>query len=812
MALNHQNRQTQPLDVVLSKLPDARPDGAGFKACCPAHEDHNPSLVITPAEDGKVLLHCWSGCSTTAIVEAMGLRMQDLFSTSDHQRAATQPKKTKAKPIFATSDEALADYERSMGSCAASWVYHDQHGKPIGIVARWNLPNGKKDIRPVSLNCSGWKHEGMAEPRPLYRLPELIKATGRVYVVEGEKCAEALRSIGLTATTSPHGAQSADKTDWSVLAGKTEVVINPDNNQAGEKYAADVIAQLSKLSPPPTIKVLRLANLPEGGDIVDWLDSHDAQEPESLRHRIEKLADAAEYQLVRTRDVKGESPPQAATITDWPEPQALPDDLPSVMPFDFDLLPTTLRPWIEDISDRLQCPPDFPAVAAMVALSGIVGRKVGIQPKRKDNWLVVANLWGAVIGRPSLMKTPAIQEPLKPIKQLEIEAQKEFASAERTFIATKAIAEAKAKLTKQGINEAVRDGKDASLLAMELVQDAAAEPTRRRYLTNDTTVEKLGELLNQNPNGVIIFRDELSGWLRSLDKDGQEGARSFYLESWNGNGRYTFDRIGRGTLDIEAAITSIIGAIQPGPLQAYLRDAVRGGGGDDGLLQRFQLAVWPDCSTVWKNVDRWPDSKAREAAWDVFKRLNQQTADDFGASCDEFDSSEIPFLKFSEITAQDKFDHWRAELEHRLRSGREHPAIEAHLAKYRKLVPALSLLIHLADTRGGLIGDEPLDKAIRWATYLESHARRMYGAAVKPDISAAKALAQKIATGELGEQFALRDVYRQGWSGLSTREDAQQAVDVLIEFDWLRTIEQPTRGRTGTIYVINPKIRECPVA
>ena len=495
-------------------------------------------------------------------------------------------------------------------------------------------------------------------------------------------------------------------------------------------------------------------------------------------------------------------------LGDWPEPQPLPDELPNVLPFDFDLLPTTLRPWIEDIAERLQCPPDFPAVAAMVALAGIVGRKIGIRPKRQDDWLVVPNLWGAVIGRPSLLKTPAIQEPLKPIKRLEVEAQKVFQSAEREFIATNAIAEAKAKVTKDGIREAVKGGKDALKIAMELVQDSAIEPTRRRYLTNDTTVEKLGELLNKNPNGLIIFRDELSGWLRSLDKDGQEGSRSFYLEAWNGNGRYTFDRIGRGTLDIEAAVVSIIGAIQPGPLQAYLRDAVRGGSGDDGLLQRFQLAVWPDCSAVWRNVDRWPDSEARAAAWEIFQRLDQQSADDFGALRDEYDVSEIPFLKFSPLTAQDEFDRWRADLEHRLRSGQEHPAIEAHLAKYRKLVPALALLIHLADTRGGLIGDEPLDKAIRWATYLESHARRLYGAAVKPDVSAAKALAQKIVAGELGEHFTLRDVYHKGWSGLSGRDDVLQAADVLIDFDWLRTVEQQTDGRPRTIHIINPKIRE----
>lgn len=517
-------------------------------------------------------------------------------------------------------------------------------------------------------------------------------------------------------------------------------------------------------------------------------------------NEVQKIAESVSRYPTGQRGVERPAGP-----TDWPEPQPLPDDLPAVLPFDFDLLPNVFRAWVEDVTDRLQCPPDYPAVAAMVALAGIVGRKIGIRPKRQDDWLVVPNLWGAVIGRPSLMKTPAIQEPMKPIKRLEEEASKVFDSAKRSSVATNAVAEAKNKLTKQGITEAVREGKDALTLAMELVQDVTVEPKRRRYLTNDTTVEKLGELLNENPRGMIVFRDELAGWLRSLDKDGQEGARSFYLEAWNGNGRYTFDRIGRGTLDIEAAVVSIIGAIQPGPLQAYLREAVKGGGGDDGLLQRFQLVVWPDCPPGWRNIDHWPNAEARKAAWDVFYRLDRQTANDFGAERDGFHTSEIPFLKFSPVTAQDEFDQWRSELEHRLRSGQEHPAIEAHLAKYRKLVPALALLIHLADTSGGLIGIDPLQKAIRWAAYLESHARRLYGAVSKPDVSAAKALVARMQKQELKDGFALRDIYRNGWAGLGTKEDAERAVNLLVDFDWLMVCDVPTSTRPAKQYFVNPR-------
>lgn len=87
---------------------------------------------------------------------------------------------------------------------------------------------------------------------------------------EGEKAADALRSIGLTATTSAHGAKSADKTDWRPLAGK-EVILWPDNDAAGRTYIESVIAILTKLTPTPAMKLLQVDDFPAGGDAADFV-------------------------------------------------------------------------------------------------------------------------------------------------------------------------------------------------------------------------------------------------------------------------------------------------------------------------------------------------------------------------------------------------------------------------------------------------------------------------------------------------------------------------------------------------------------
>ena len=108
----------------------------------------------------------------------------------------------------------------------------------------------------------------------------------------------------------------------------------------------------------------------------------------------------------------------------WETPDPLPDALPPVAPFDSALLPDSIRGWITDITDRVQCPPDFPAVGAMIALGSLVGRRIAIRPKTQDDWHEVGNLWGGIIGRPGIFKTPALAEALRPLQRLEAEARK----------------------------------------------------------------------------------------------------------------------------------------------------------------------------------------------------------------------------------------------------------------------------------------------------------------------------------------------------------------------------------------------------
>jgi putative DNA primase/helicase len=528
--------------------------------------------------------------------------------------------------------------------------------------------------------------------------------------------------------------------------------------------------------------------------------------PDFGTHRPTDAKDFNDLATHQGLDAVRQAIASGATVSSpiWSDPTSLPSTLPTVEPFDFDLLPHAFQAWIQDIVERMQCPADYPAIGTMVALAAVVGRQIGIRPKRQDDWLVVPNLWGAVVGRPGVLKTPALEEVLKPIRRFEVQAKNEFDHAQADAETHTAVRDARKKHAHKKIFDAVRKAADPYEVARLELSVEKNGPIRRRYIVNDCTVEKLGELLNENPNGLLVFRDELLGLLATLEKQGQEGARQFYLEAWNGNGRFTYDRIGRGTVDIEACCISLLGSIQPGPLQSYLAKTA-----DDGLMQRFQLAVWPDSKPDWRNVDRWPDKIAKEAGFQVFDRLRALVPLAIGALPGEDGS--IPALRFAP-DAQERFDEWRAELEIRLRNDDLPPSMEAALAKYRRLIPALALLIHLADhPAGGPVSLLALTKACAWSEYLESHARRIYGARIDAHLISAAQLAEKIRSGDLPERFTLREVYRPHWRHLNNSQCAEAAIAVLIDHHWLRAEPEssgPSGGRPSVMYRVNPKVRE----
>ena len=506
------------------------------------------------------------------------------------------------------------------------------------------------------------------------------------------------------------------------------------------------------------------------------------------------------------------SAPRTEPADDWPDPKPVPG-LPPVPPLDLGLLPAPFRPWVADVAERMQCPPDFLAAGATVALAAVVGRRVAVRPEQFDDWTAVPNLWGGVVAPPSFLKSPALKAMTAPLRKLEAAAWERHEAEAREHEAGKIVQAQAADLLKADVRKATKSGDHAA--AMDLARqmaagEAAAGPTPVRYIVNDPTVEKLGEIMRDNPRGVLAFRDELTGLLKGLDKDGQEQARAFYLEAWNGDGSFTFDRIVRGSVRLSGMCLSVLGGIQPGPLGDYQRAAAGTGKGDDGLLQRFQFVVWPDMPPTWRKVDRWPDTPARRDAHAVFDRLDAADAAAVGAE-EPDDDGAVPFLRF-DAAGQRAFDKWRAGLERRVRSGELPRGLDAHLGKFRSLVPSLALLTHLAEGGSGPIPGNAADRAVAWADYLEGHAGRLYAATARPELKAAADLRRRIVKDArdpdclLRDGFAARDVYRNGVAGLGTAAEAAAALSLLVDLDVIAEESAPAGTKTRTVFRVNPKL------
>lgn len=160
----------------------------------------------------------------------------------------------------------------------------------------------------------------------------------------------------------------------------------------------------------------------------------------------------------------------------------------------------------------------------------------------------------------------------------------------------------------------------------------------------------------------------------------------------------------------------------------------------------------------------------------------------------------IPVLGFDD-EAQAIFDQWRARLENSIRQGDQVPALESHLSKYRKLVPALALLDHLIVGKTGDIQIDSVKRALAWQAYLLKHARRAYAAVTSAAMDSAKVLSERIRKGAISDGFTSRELNRKNWAMLNTSKEAAEALGFLVDLGWLRAVQDCRQnGHDGCLH------------
>jgi putative DNA primase/helicase len=230
------------------------------------------------------------------------------------------------------------------------------------------------------------------------------------------------------------------------------------------------------------------------------------------------------------------------------------------------------------------------------------------------------------------------------------------------------------------------------------------------------------------------------------------------------------------------------------------------------MLERF-LVSWPDTPGSWRDVDRWPDSQARRAAIEVFKRLDELSPDSAGAvrekTTEGLDYG--PGLLRLAPEARELFASWRGEFMPRVQAiARERESLAAALAKFMHHVPALALVLHMVDGGAGPVTMQAVERALALAEYFESHAGRLHASGRRGVIKAARAVMVKVRAGQLDADFTARDVYCKDWSGLTDTDTVLSALEMLAAHGWLTECQLPSSakgGRPTTIYSVHEAAR-----
>ena len=537
-------------------------------------------------------------------------------------------------------------------------------------------------IRPVSRTRAGWVIGAMPRPRPLYGLGTLADP-GQVFVCEGEPACDALREIGLTATTSSGGSNAAFHSDWTPLYGRN-VVLLPDADDAGQRYADTVVKQLRGRA--TTIKLVDLPDLPEHGDAVDYVAARRAAGAGAgaVRGDLERMADRAQpvdhYQPV----------------------------IDKFKPFPVEVLPDCLRTFVEAAAAATGTDFAFAALAALVVVAGCVGNRVAAIVK--SGWVEPAVLWGVLVGRSGTTKSPVLRIVQRPLLEIYKAERHEFEEALREHQREVE----RYKTRRREWKESQQGGPPTD------PPDEPVPPLEKRVVVSDITIEKLGALLQENPLGLLLIRDELAAWIGAFDRYAAGGKGSdcpAWLSMYDAC-PVTIDRKSvASALFVERAAVSVLGSIQPRTLARVFGRAER----EAGLLARVVLAYPPDRPSMWTEADL-PEAVAARWAELIQGLLSIEPKPDEGGAPQPRliplgEEAKAIFIAWHDGHARETFETADDDL-------------MAHFAKLKGVCIRIALLLACVDVASGAavtsIGADAMRRAIRIVEWFKCEARRVY--------------------------------------------------------------------------------------
>ena len=668
---------------------------------------------------------------------------------------------------------------------------------------------GKKEIRPYCLRASDWV-------RPvtpvLYDLEAIAADRSRpVVLVEGEKCVDALASLGFLATTSMGGSNAARFTDWSPLKGR-EVIIWQDNDEPGAKYASAVVdlcqragasliskvdltfdmlkgalkADASRQSPPMIADDIQtnIHDLPQGWDVADAVAEGWGRE------HIETL-------LTGAKPVENRSAP-VATDDNWPEPdRSFLEEEAAPPVFPMEIFPHAMADWILKAAKSKSAPPDYVVASVLTGAASLIGsaRRISLW----EGWSEPAILWSAIVGNPSAGKSPAMDPVLSALSAIEGDSLPEFEEAIRHYETQKMEADLVRSAWERKAKDAVELGGSPPLLP-EGAQTPDM-PVRKRLTIRDATSEALLAALKGQPKGLLMTRDELAGWFASFDRySGSKGGdRALWLEAFGGRS-YVVDRVKNGgePVHIPSLGISVIGGMQPDKLESCLLK-----GDDDGLSSRF-LYFCPRAAERQR-----PMHSADQRLFERWMRKLDTLAHDV----DEAGKPIPRHIPLSDAGVDVFHPWWQGLLERDTDNAR----MNGWWGKSQGTASRLALVLEYltwavsADTMEPLeVQTDTMEKAISFMdTYAGPMAEIAHGAASRSEADANTSKLARYIQEQGIQEFSVRDLQRSGPMRSLKAPDIKTACFNLVGYGWLQATpvrQGDTPGKSQGRFLVNPAL------
>lgn len=371
----------------------------------------------------------------------------------------------------------------------------------------------------------------------------------------------------------------------------------------------------------------------------------------------------------------------------------------SVCPWDASLFPDIIGLRAEQIALTQGIEPGAFALAALCACSGAVDHRFSVRVLENNNeWIEHPRIWFLLIASSSYSKTSIISKACSPLKKIE-----------------HALSIANQKIREQYLNEKAAWEKEKN----KSKDEPPKPPKYPRAMADDATIEALSEIIKDNPQGILVEKDEMGSFFAALDKVSggtQNPQKRDWIQGYDGKPR-SIDRIQRGSIYCENWSFSILGATQYDSMRRNFKTMP-----EDGMIARFI----PFCAGSQQLGEDTAIDTRVEKAYDALVKILHGFK---GAAFEPF-----------RFTAKGYFLLKRAQVElFKLRNNHatESNAI-AHLGKMSGLIPRLCCLYHLIGAASNEripareISDDVVEQVIRLVQrMIIPHVMRMYASCVE---------------------------------------------------------------------------------